>query len=176
MRCASDAHGKHEHQKQDRHAEPGAPVLGRARERILQPDERRRTQQRAGERIESAEQDHDQRIDRTRNRQRLGRDAAFGECVDTAGQAGKRAGERERCPARRADVDAGRLGAERRVAAGAQRVAERGLREPRERNERTRDDRERQIEIGLFAAEPRWRPDADQSVRATGDAVPLERD
>ena len=102
--------------QQDRRAEHRAPVLGRARERVLQPGERGGAEQRAGERVEPAQQHHHQRVDRARNRQRLGRDAALRERVQAAGEPGEAPGERERQPLRAPDVDAERLGAQRRVA------------------------------------------------------------
>ena len=51
----------------DRGAEHGVPVFGDARERVGEPRERRRAEQRAGQRVETTEQHHDQRVDRARN-------------------------------------------------------------------------------------------------------------
>ena len=93
---AADAHRKREHDHEDRGAEHRVPVVGDARERVGEPGERGRADERAGERVEPAEQHHDERVDRARNRQRLRRDAALGERVESAGEPGERAGERER--------------------------------------------------------------------------------
>ncbi len=73
-------------------------------------------------------------------------------------------------------VDADRLGAQRRVAAGAQRIAERRVRDPGDRRERGGDERQREPVVRLLAGEPRRRPHADDAVGAAGDVVPLERD
>ena len=118
-------------------AEHRVPVLGDARERVGEPGERRRAEQRSGERVETAQQHHDERVDRARNRERLRRDAALRERVQAAGEAGERAGERERrATACRGTSMPIACGAQRRVAARAQRVAERRLRDPGERGER----------------------------------------
>ena len=56
-----------------------------------------------------------------RDAERLGRDRALGEGEQRAGQAGDRAGDDEGDPLQARHVDADRRGAQRRVAAGAQR-------------------------------------------------------
>ena len=76
-------------------AEHRAPVFGGAGERILQPGECGGAEERPGERVEPAQQHHHQRIDRARNRERFRRNAAFGKCVQAAGQSRESAGERE---------------------------------------------------------------------------------
>ena len=105
----------------------------------------------------------------------LGRDAALGERVQRAGEARERARRRRRPPTARAHVDADRVGAQRRVAAGAQRVAERREQHAAHSAQTPADaDDQRQVVVGRLRAEPARRPDADQAVAAAGERVPLE--
>ena len=76
----------------------------------------------------------------------------------------------------RAHVDADRLGAQRRIAAGAQHVAERREQRAPQEGDAGAAQRQRQPVVGRLAGEPRRRPDADQAVAAAGELVPLEDD
>ncbi len=75
------------------------------------------------------------------------------------------------------DVDADRLGAQRRIATGAHRVAERREQHPPQQIQ-TRADERRGSGSSRPSSKPKRsrRPDADQAVAAAGDLVPLEHD
>ena len=88
---------EHDDDEQDRGAEHGAPVFGGPRERVRQPRERGRSEQRSGQRVEAAQQHHHQRVDRARNGERLRRNAALREGVEPAGKA-REAARRARRP------------------------------------------------------------------------------
>ena len=77
------------------------------------------------QRLDAAEQHHHQPVDRAADMHGLGRDRALGEGEQPAGDAADAAGDREGEPVHALDVDADRLGAQRRIAAGAHGIAER---------------------------------------------------
>src|SRR5262249_12931380 len=83
--CAADPVRKREHQRKDADADYRSPVFGRAGERVLQPRERGRAEQRPEQCIEAAQQHDDERIDGPGNRERFGRNAALGEREQAAG-------------------------------------------------------------------------------------------
>ncbi len=171
--CADDALRKEQHQGQDRRAEHRAPVLGVPRQRVLKPGQQGRAGDRSQQGLQPAEQHHHQCVDRTRYRQGFGRDAAFGERVKRSGQSCSKAREHESGPAHGAHVDADRGGAPRRVARRAQRVTERREYDPPQQGDRAAGDRQRQPVVGGARRQPWGRPDADQTVAAAGQGVPL---
>ena len=91
---------------------------------------------RARDRLDAAEQHHHQRIDRERDAEIVGKDAALEIGEQRAGDARDRAGDDERRPLDALAVDADGFAAQRRVARGPQRIAER-----REHDERAGRDR-----------------------------------
>ena len=128
------------------------------------------------ERLDTAQQHHDQPVGRLGDGDGRGRDAALGEGIDGAGQARRHARQHEGRPLEAAHVDADRLGAQRRIAAGAQGVAEgREQHAPQERDAGAAED-ERQVVVDRLAGEPGRRPDAEQAVAAAGEGIPLEHD
>ena len=128
LRPPDQALREQQHDQQDHRAHHGAPELGAAGDLVAQPGEDRRAHHRAGQRLDAAQQHHDQPVGRLGDRDRRGRDAALGEGVDGAGQARQRAGQHEGRPLEAAHVDADRLGAQ---------AANRGRRARRSRTART---------------------------------------
>ena len=86
------------------------------------------------------------------------------------------AGDRERQPLVGADVDADRIGAQRRVATGAQRHAERREHHSPQQQQRAEVQRQREVVVDGRGTGPGGGPDADQPVVAAGEVVPLEDD
>ncbi len=84
------------------------------------------------------------------------------------------AGDREGEPVHALDVDADRLGAQRRIAPGPHGVAERREQQAPQPQHRRHGEREREQEIDRSAVERRRRPDADHAVGAAGQCLPLE--
>ena len=125
LEAADQALREEQHHRQDHPAHDGAPVLGAAGDLVLQPGEDAAPANGPGQRLDAAQQHHDQPVDRLGDRDGRGRDAALGEGVDRAGQSGEGAGERRRPSiARRA----GRCRWPRRAAANRGRRAGRSRR------------------------------------------------
>ncbi len=114
--------------QQDQQAEGRAPEVGLARQRVAQPGEERRADDRAGQGLDPAQQDHHQPVGRLRDRHGRGRDAALGEGEHRAGKARQRARQDEGHPLEGTHVDADRP---RRA------TANRGRRAARSRTART---------------------------------------
>src|SRR6476659_10598606 len=114
-----------EHQNQDDDAKQGAPIFGLAHDRILQRGEYRRAHDRPGERLDAAEQHHDQPVDRTPNMDRFRRNRALGKSEKPAGYAANTSGNGEAKPVHAFPVDADRFRAQRRIPARSHAVAER---------------------------------------------------
>src|SRR5687767_12498947 len=102
--CSADPEREKQHDREDQSAGGGSPIIGRACERVLHPGERRGADQRAGDRIQSAEEHHHQGIDRARDCKRLRRDAALRKRIQAAGEPGEATGDRKCAPLRRANV------------------------------------------------------------------------
>src|SRR5258706_11446413 len=106
---AGDALREHQHQHEDDAAEQRAPVVGVARDCVLQPGERDGADDRAGERLQAAEQHHHEAVDRAADTDRIGRDAALRKRVQRTGQAGERRGDDECRPLQALHIDADRV-------------------------------------------------------------------
>ena len=175
LQAADQSLREEQHDQQDDAAHDGAPEFGVAGDGVAQPGVDRRADHRAGQRLDAAQQHHDQPVGRLADRDGRGRDAALGEGVDRAGEARERADQHEGRPLEAAQVDADRLGAQRRIAAGAQREAEgREQHAPQQRDAGAAAG-ERQIVVGGLVGEPGRRPDAEHAVAAAGDANPTGR-
>ena len=131
---------------------------------------------RARHRLDAAEQHHDQRIDRQRDAEAVGKHAALEVSEQRAGDAGDGAGDDERGPLDALGVDADGLAAQQRVAGGAQRIAERREYDDAKCCDRERGDRDRQPVETRRARRPFLRPEAQNAVVAAGHRDPLERD
>ena len=123
---AGDALRESEHQQQDDRAEQRAPVFGLPHHRVLQHGERGRADDRPVQRLDAAEQHHHEAVDRAADVHDVsGEIEPLAKANSAAGDAANAAGEREAEPVHALDVDADRFGAQRLVAAGAHRIAER---------------------------------------------------
>ena len=124
-RHADDALGKRDHDQDDDAAQHQLGPVGLAH----QPDAERLVDDgadhRAGNRLDAAEQHHDQRIDRQRNAEAVGKHAALEVGEQRAGDARHGAGDHEGGPLHALAVDPDRLAAQRRIARRPQRIAER---------------------------------------------------
>ena len=107
--------GNDQHQRQHDDAEQRAPVVGLARDRVLQPGEERAADPRPRDRLHAAEQHHHEAVDRLADAERLGRDRALRECEQRAGEAGDACRRRRR----RATAGAARRCRSRRRAAAS---------------------------------------------------------
>jgi hypothetical protein len=95
-------------------------------------------------------------------------------CEPAPGEATVR--QHEGRPLEGAQVDADRLGAQRRIAAGAQHVAERREQRAPQHGDAEAAQRESQIVVDRLIGEPGGGPDADQPIAARRELVPLEDD
>ena len=66
-----NARRKEKYEREDEHAEHGAPIFDVARDLVLQEEEDRRADDGAGNRVDATEQDHDKAIDRSANAERF---------------------------------------------------------------------------------------------------------
>ena len=173
---AQHAARKDEDQHDQDRAQHELPVLGVARHHRIEDLVDRRADGGAGERLNAAQQHHDERLDRHRHVDVRREHAALAERERGAGESGERRGHDERDPLVEPDVDADRLGAAGVIARRAQREPERRLDDPREQRETHAARAERQVVIPDRRAEPPRGPHAEQPVVTAGDVVPLVRD
>ncbi len=131
---------------------------------------------RTGQRLDAAEQHHDQAVDGAADADGFRRDRALGKGENAAGNAANRSGDGEGEPMHALDVDADRLRAQRRVAAGAHRITERREQDAPQQQNADDDERQREQKERGKPIERRARPDAEHAVRAAGEILPLEND
>ena len=176
LQHADDALGEGDHDQHDEAAQHQLGQIGLAD----QPDVERlvddRADDRAGNRLDAAEQHHDQRIDRQRDAEAVRENAALEIGEQRAGKAGDGARDHEGGPLHALAVDADGFAAQRRIPRRAQRKAERREHDDPEHGDRERGDAERQpVEAG-GTRRPFLRPDSQNAVVAAGHRDPLERD
>ena len=130
-----DALRKEQHEQQDHATERGPPVFCIARDRIMQPGKRDRANDGARQRLNTAEQHHDQPVDRFAHVQCFGRNAPLGIGIETASESGKCTGNHKSRPLDTPHINADRIGAHGRIAARAQCQPERGKQHAAQRND-----------------------------------------
>ena len=123
-----------------------------------------------------AEQYHQQGVERARDFHLRREDAALGIDEQRPGQAGECAGNREGDPLVALDVDADGGRAQRRIAPGAQCVAEGREQHAAQRQEAGDRKPDGEVVVGDPAARPLRGPGAENAVVAAGDFAPLEHD
>ena len=106
------------------------------------------------ERLDTADEQHGEGVDGCRNAEHGRVDGAARERVEPARQAGGGARQDEGEPAMAADGQSDGFRAPFGIAGGPQRVAERRVDDPREREDRSRDERKGQEVIGFPARRP----------------------
>ncbi len=171
---AGDPLRENEDEGNDEEAEEEPPEIGGARDLLLQPDEGDRADDRAADRVHPAQQHHQQPVDRPADRDIGRKDATFGIGKESAGEAREAGGDGKRAPLQSGKVDAGRLGAQRRITPGAQGIAERREAHASQQENAGAAQSERHQVVDGLVARPIRRPDAEQAVVAAGDRAPLE--
>ena len=142
----------------------------------MQPGEAHRAHHRAGQRLHAAQQHHHQAVDALAHVQALRRDAALGEGEQCPGHASHGARQHEGRPLHALDIDADRVGAQRRVASGAHRVAKGREQDAPQQPGAGHGQHQGQAIVGALVRQPGRGPHARDAVAAARDAVPLVDD
>ncbi|MNV24001.1 hypothetical protein D3C71_1150440 [compost metagenome] len=113
----------------------------------MQPGEGDGAHYRARQRLDAAEQHHDEAIDRAAHMQRLGRDAAFGEREQRTTQARKQPCDHESRPLHALDVNADRIGPEHGIPPGPQRITKRREQHPAQQQHTAHHQGQREVVV-----------------------------